>query len=607
MASIALLVRLTRRDLTRHRWQNALLLAALTAAATSLVLGFALHGHTQDAYAQTRTATAGPDVVASVLPEPRASLTARERQQLAALMTDRQVLRTSGPFPTTWTDLKFGTVRGGAEVQGRDVRRSAVDQPKITTGRWIAPGAAVVEQAFANAVGAHVGDTLVLGGRSFRVAGIAVTAAATPYPDVCFLGCALVTPTLAATSPGLIWLDRADARSLAARTEPVALTAYLTLRPGIHADAFVAAHSRTAAQDTPLLTSWHNIDDHDAKLIRNERAIALLGGSLLSLLAIATVTVLVGTRLSADIRRIGTLKAIGATPTYVTCSLLVQTGLLATIATAISAVLAWAIAPLFDTPSAGLLSSAGTTSVSPLAVAATLAVVLGVTALSTVGASLRPIRANTVAALGELTHRPPRRRAAIAISSRLPTSALIALRLIARRPRRSLTTAAGIAVATAGTVAVLLANAHLNAEQTNIKGGLVDPDNQRLDHLMLALTVLLLTLAVLDVAFVATATALDARTSLAVMQALGTSPAATLGSIGTALAVPAAIGAAVGLPAGLVLFAGLQHSTTATTDPVMTLVAIALLVVAAAAGIAALSAQLNSRRTIAEHLQHSNA
>jgi putative ABC transport system permease protein len=604
---IALLARLVRRNVVRHRWQNVLLLTALTAAATSLVLGFALRGHTSDAYAQTRKATAGPDVVAEALPEPRTSVTTRQREQLSALMHDRSVSGASGPFPTTWTALTFGNIRGTAEVQGRDISPSAVDQPKITSGRWIAPGAAVIEQAFANALGARVGHTLMLGGRPFRVAGIAVTAAATPYPDVCFVGCALGNPTLAAANPGLIWLTRGDARSLATRTEPVALTAYLTLRPGVDADAFVTAHSQESSPSAPILTSRQDIDNHDGKLVRNERTIALLGGSLLSLLAIATVTVLIGTRLTSETRRIGTLKAIGATPAYVTTTLLAETGLLAVIAGAVGAALAWAIAPVFDAPSAGLLGSASATSVTPLAIAAALAVVVGFSALATMIAALRPTRVSTVAALAGFSHRPPRWRTVIAISSRLPTAGLIALRLIARRPRRSLLTAAGVAVAVTGTVAVLLANAHLNAEHAHVDGGLADPNTERLDHLMLALTVLLLTLAVLNIAFVATATALDAQTSLAVLQVLGCTPAGTLGSIATALAAPALLGTVVGLPAGLGLFAALQTDSTAPSYPVTELGITLIVVVVASAGIAALAARLSARRPIAQVLQSADA
>jgi putative ABC transport system permease protein len=162
---------------------------------------------------------------------------------------------------------------------------------------------------------------------------------------------------------------------------------------------------------------------------------------------------------------------------------------------------------------------------------------------------------------------------------------------------------AGIAVATTGTVAVLLASAHLNAEHGPVSGQLVDPNTARMDHLTLALTVLLLILATLDIAFVGAATALDSRTSLAVIQALGSTPAATLGSIATALAVPAALGAAAGLPVGFALFSALENSNTATPVPFVTLASVLVLVVVAAAGTAALAARLNSRRTIAQTLQ----
>jgi hypothetical protein len=55
-------------------------------------------------------------------------------------------------------------------------------------------------------LGVGAGDRVTLNGRSFRVAGVAITAAALPYPDLCYNGCDLDTPQLQATNPGLIWL-----------------------------------------------------------------------------------------------------------------------------------------------------------------------------------------------------------------------------------------------------------------------------------------------------------------------------------------------------------------------------------------------------------------
>ena len=47
------------------------------------------------------------------------------------------------------------------------------------------PGGIVIERTFADALGVSVGDSVTLDGKSFSVAGIAVTAAQSPYPNLC--------------------------------------------------------------------------------------------------------------------------------------------------------------------------------------------------------------------------------------------------------------------------------------------------------------------------------------------------------------------------------------------------------------------------------------
>jgi putative ABC transport system permease protein len=65
MGQILLVGRLASRDLRRRPTQTLLLLLVITAAMATLTLGLVLHGVTSKPYQQTRTATAGPDVVAS--------------------------------------------------------------------------------------------------------------------------------------------------------------------------------------------------------------------------------------------------------------------------------------------------------------------------------------------------------------------------------------------------------------------------------------------------------------------------------------------------------------------------------------------------------------
>ena len=77
----------------------------------------------------------------------------------------------------------------GAEAEGRTEAPAAVDQPELTAGSWVRPGGVVIERAFAEALGVSVGDRLTLNGQSFTVAGIAVSAAIVPYPNICYSGC----------------------------------------------------------------------------------------------------------------------------------------------------------------------------------------------------------------------------------------------------------------------------------------------------------------------------------------------------------------------------------------------------------------------------------
>src|SRR6202451_780334 len=70
-------------------------------------------------------------------------------------------------------------------AEGRSEAPSAVDQPLLTAGSWVRPGGVVIERTFADALGVSVGDRVIMNGKSFAVAGIAVTAAQSPYPNLC--------------------------------------------------------------------------------------------------------------------------------------------------------------------------------------------------------------------------------------------------------------------------------------------------------------------------------------------------------------------------------------------------------------------------------------
>src|SRR5918994_6248075 len=188
MGRILLVARLAARNLRRRPVEAALLLLAITAATTVLTLGLVLHGVTNDPYQDTRAATAGPDVVASVGPlrgvAPGRAVPV-DLARLEALTDEPGVVDHSGPYPATTAELEADGVRAEVWAVGRDSADVSVDQPELTQGSWVDDGGVVIEAAFADVLDVGAGDQVTLNGRSFRVVGVAVTAAAS-YTDVGF-------------------------------------------------------------------------------------------------------------------------------------------------------------------------------------------------------------------------------------------------------------------------------------------------------------------------------------------------------------------------------------------------------------------------------------
>ena len=221
MSRLRLGARLAARDLRRRATETVLLFVALAVAATTLTIGLVLHGQTAAPYDVTRARTAGPDVVAAVFPAPSSSVTTADRARLRSIAARPEVAGRSRAFPTTWAPISAHGVTGVAEVQGRDRAASPVDRPLVVSGRWVGHDGVVVERAFAQAMGLSVGDRIGLGGRPARVAGIAVSAALPPYPQLCTIGCILDHPGWFSAEPGLVWVTRPQARALATQQEPL--------------------------------------------------------------------------------------------------------------------------------------------------------------------------------------------------------------------------------------------------------------------------------------------------------------------------------------------------------------------------------------------------
>lgn len=608
MGKILIVCRLAARDLRHRQVQAILLLLAVTAATTVLTLGLALHGVTSQPYQQTRAATNGPDVVAylPVLHQP--GKTPGPPAEAAALARASGVTGHSGPYPIVGAIVRFRGLLAGVDAEGRTQAAAAVDQPKLTAGSWVRPGGVVLERTFAEALGTRIGDRVTLNGRGFTIAGIAVTAANAPYPNLCYSssgGCHGNFPPggqqITFRDTGLAWVTEADAISLTTPASP--LSTYvenLRLADPAAAQAFTLEHASNPG--IGAMASWQGIATADGLLVADEQAVLNPGAALATLLAIAMVAVLAGARMAERTRRTGLLKAAGGTPGLVAAVLLAENLVISLAAAVIGLVAGRLAAPLITSPGAALVGAPGapslTVAVAGEVVAAAAVVALGATLVP----ALRAARASTVSALAA-SARPPRRGAGlIAVSRLLPVPLLLGLRLVARRPRRALLGMAAVAVTATGIVAVLTFNATAGRLGVPSANGLSNPEYDRDEQMLMVLTVMLVALAVLNAVCAAWATALDARTASALSRALGATPRQVTIGIAAAHALPALPGAVIGVPLGIGLFVAASGGGMMIIPSAWWLAAAVLATTAAVAVLASIPARAGARRPAGEVL-----
>jgi ABC-type lipoprotein release transport system permease subunit len=623
---ILLVARLAGRDLRRRRLEAGLLLLAMVAATTTLTLGLVLRDAASDPYQQTREATNGPDVVAFV------SAHASEPDDPADIVIDRpaepasldelagapEVIDHSGPFPVVGAELQAAGRTSDVQAIGRDAAPASVDQPEVVRGDWVRDGGVVVEAAFADALGVDVGDAVTLDDRSFDVVGIAVTAAIPPYPkSLCFAANGCVSggtaeelaglPATLLRDPGLVWLTAADVLSLATDAYSVSYVMNLELADPAGASAFVDAHAAPRPA-VPIMATWDEILFETTELARDARTLLLVGAWLLGLLAVATVSVLVGGRMADQSRRVGLLKAVGGTPRLVAAVLLAEYVLVAVVAAAVGMVVGALTAPLLTDAGPGLLGTAGTPSITLTTLAVVTAVALGVAAVATFVPAVRAARITTVDALADTARAPRRTGWLIAASARLPVPLLLALRIAARRPRRAVLSVVSIAITVSGLYVALVLATFLD-DTAALAGGMEDARAEQLSQVLLVVIVIMLAMAAVNAIFVTWATVLDNRHASALARALGATPRDVSAAVAAAQVLPALAGALLGaFPGGFALFHVINTITGGDSERVelpslwqlLALVGATVLLVAA---LTAVPARLGSRRSVTTALQ----
>jgi putative ABC transport system permease protein len=596
---ILLVYRLALRDLRRHAGQAALLLLVIAATTTTLTLALVLHGVTDNPWHRTFAATNGPDAVAQMVqatngtielppgPKPTGGPFGAGAEPLRKLAHAAGVTGYSGPYLTVNPTLVANGTTIAVFAQGRPTANTGIDRPYLTAGTWVRPGGVVLDRNLADALGTGPGDAVTLDGHAFHVVGTAVTAAQ---------GQTWI--------PGVVWVTEADARGLVSHRDPAGYTLNLRLADPAAAQQFALTQSTGSV----FITPWQLVQRSDTKVITIVQVVMLVGTWLLGLLAVASVAVMVGGRMADQTKRVGLLKAVGATPKLVAVVLLAEHLLLALAATVAGLAVGWLVAPLLSSPSDALLGAAGAPSLTATTVLVAVAVAGCVAVLATLVPAIRAARASTIRSLTGPA-RPPRRRPALnALSARLPVPLLLGLRLAARRPRRSVLAAVSLVITVAMIVAALTMRYGFDLRNSGTFNGAPDmlnlPLENRVSQVVAVLTVILCVLAAINTIFITQASVLDAQRASALARAFGTTPRQVTAGLCVAQLLPALTGVILGIPAGLGLYRLAAGSAThghapVTAPPLWWLLAVlpgTLLVVAV---LTSIPARIGARRPVA--------
>ena len=537
--SLRLLARLGWRDVRSDPSGPLLLGLTVAVAAASLALTFEVGPAADAAWDATWRATGSPHVV----------LDGRDEARVAEVLADPAVTDVAGPFPLVYDELRSDGDRLDVRGVGRDPEPTAVDQPVVTVGSWVRAGGVVVEASLAEALGLDIGDSLPVSGRDFHVTGVAVSGAQKP---------------IAFAEPGLLWATRDDVERLVADGATRFTAASLRLSDPGDASPFAATWDSPTydewppGEDDPFLsvTGWEEVRYDSLTDVNFARAGLITGATALALLTTASAAIYVAGRLEARSRRMALLKAVGATPRLAARVALAEL-LATTLPAAVAGLLAgWLTAPVLARPhGAALLGATHPPPFEPLTVAIVLAVTVGLTTLLTLRPARRAARASTIRMLTGPARPPRRSPRLIGLSARLPTPALLGVRLASRRPGRAILSAIGMGISVAMVFVALAMEQGIAGDAAQSDGDLgIDTAYDKMRLVVYVFTIALIVLAAVNALLIARATALDTVAPSALARALGATPRQVGAALALAQSIPAVVAAAIGVPIGLAIY-----------------------------------------------------
>jgi putative ABC transport system permease protein len=606
-----LAVRLAARNLRRRPGQALLLLLTLTIATGVLGVAMSLYGSADEPWNRTWRATNGFHVSFTVYHPPdepgdRALVAGLRRRATTQLTGAPGVVAFGGP----WSHL-YGSIQlaGGTEdltAEVRDPGPYQVDQPLVTSGRWLGEGGGVVlEGGLAATLGAGPGDTVTIQGRPLAVRGVAQTVSRGRFP---------------LSRPAQVWVTPETARQLRdLGMNEEGFELQLRLADPTRAADFVAAHQSlqtvpSSSSVVPYLETWQQRRSESHSDIDIVAGTLFAAGALIGILTVATASVLIAGRMAAQIRQVGTLKAVGVTPRQVLVVLLVEHLAIATVATAVGLGIGRLLAPPIAATSVTLLGRPEPPPLTVTRVAIVAAVAFAVVLLGTVRPALRGIRQSTLRSLatGPRPPRRPGRLAGLAARAGIPLPGVIGLRSAWRRPGRLLTNATGLALGVAMIVVALALRDSLellelrppepgHAASDAAVGVLYD----QIRAIILGTAGLLLVLATLNAWIVATFAARDAARNQAVLRAVGATPRQTVIALIVSQLGACAIAVALGIPLGLGLWSLMEGGDLPEANlSATTVVLLAAAVPAVFAVIVSVPARLLARQPVAPLLTY---
>jgi putative ABC transport system permease protein len=598
MAAGRLVVGLAWRNVRHRPWQALLLLLALSVATTAITLALALVDVSGRSWDRVAQATNGAHVEADAEISPDMSPAQREQAlaELSRLADAPGVVAAAGPWLGTQVDAEVDGVPLRLRVQVRDPGPAAVDQPLVTAGHWLDDREGVVlEDGFATAAGLRPGDIITIAGQQVPVRGAALTVDIGPYPT---------------DQPARVWISPATAAQLGTALDQGGYVLDLRLADPDQAESFAAAHPQVD-------DIWQEERSEAVADIQDLAAVFGVLAIFLVALTIGTAVILVAGRMGAQIRQVGTLKAVGATPGQVTCVLLVEYLAVAFLATAVGLAVGTRLTPPLARVT-DVLSVYGAQN-PPLTwprAATAFAGAAAVVVVATVWPALRGVRRSTLRSLASNArppHRPGRLMRAIT-GLPLPVPVWLGLRGANRRRGRFLANTLGL---TGGVTLLITALALRTGVAALRQSGLTfeddDPisraatiaDQDRVSSLGFTVAAFLLALALINATVAAVFSAQDHARSHAIMRTIGTTPRQTVTAFLVAQLTACLLACGLGIPLGIFFYDSIRAGIL---DPIglslLTYIATTLTALTLYAIIAAIPARLLARRPITPQLTY---